>query len=368
MDSELDLIKKIEAYLFQELSEKEKLNFEDLRSTNPALDNKVVEHLNFLKNIKAYGEKKALKSQMDQIHAGLNLNDITHSVTETSSTIIDFWRRYKNNLAIAASVAIICTIITLLSTGQFNPNSHNTNYSALKRDMENIKKSQNALIRGYDVTSPNTKNNSQSQFGGSGFALTNTGYFVTNYHVVEGADSVYIQNNKGQSFKVNIIYIDPTYDIAILGIADSTFTKLAPLPYTFKKSVSDLGEEVYTIGYPRDEVVYGKGYLSSATGYGGDSTAYQVSIPVNPGNSGGPLLDNRGNVIGLIKGKQTQTDGAAFAIKSNFILQSVDNIPQDSLKTKLTITKQNNLAGLSRTQQIKKIEDFIFMIKVYNRD
>ncbi len=368
MESEIDLIKKIEAYLFQELSENEKNDFENQRSNNPALDHKVVEHLNFLKNIQAYGDKKSLKAEMDQIHAGLNLSDITHSVTETSSIIINFWHRYKTNLAIAASVGIICTIITLLSTGQFTKNSQNSNYSALKRDMDNIKKSQNALIRGYDVSTPNKTNNHPSQFGGSGFALTNNGYFVTNYHVVEGADSVYIQNNQGQSFKVNIIYIDPTYDIAILGISDSTFKNLPSLPYTFKKSVCDLGEEVYTIGYPRDEVVYGKGYLSSATGYGGDSTAYQVSIPVNPGNSGGPLLDNRGNIIGLIKGKQTQTDGAAFAIKSNFILQSLDNIPEDSLKKKLNINKQNNMAGLSRTQQIKKIEDFIFMIKVYNKD
>lgn len=368
MESEIDLIKKIEAYLFQELSEKEKLNFENLRYTNPTFDNKVVEHLDFLKNIKAYGEKKALKNQMNKIHDDLNINDIIHSITETSSTIINFWHRYKNNFAVAASVAIVCTIITLLSTGQLNSNTHNTNYSALKRDMENIKKSQNALIRGYDVTSTTVKSNSQSQFGGSGFALTNNGYFVTNYHVVEGADSVYIQNNKSQSYKVNIIYIDPAYDIAILGIADSTFAKLPPLPYTFKKTVSDLGEEVYTIGYPRDEMVYGTGYLSSATGYGGDSTAYQVSIPVNPGNSGGPLLDNKGNIIGLIKGKQTQTDGAAFATKSNFILQSLANIPQDSLKMKLNIAKQNNMAWLSRTQQIKKLEDFIFMIKVYNKN
>lgn len=367
MESEIELIKKIEAYLFQELNEKEKADFDHQRNTNPILDNKVVEHLAFLKTIEAYGEKKKLKAEMNGIHQSLDINEIKHSVTETSSSIINFWHKNQKNFAIAATVAIIATLATLLSTGQFSGKNNSSNYSALKRDMENIKKSQNALIRGYDATPANNiNNNNQGKYGGSGFALTNNGYFVTNYHVVEGADSVYIQNNKGQSFKVNIIYIDPSYDIAILGIADTTFTNLPTLPYTFKKLVSDLGEDVYTIGYPRDEVVYGKGYLSSATGYGGDSTAYQVSIPVNPGNSGGPLLDSRGNVIGLIKGKQTQTDGAAFAIKSNYILQSIANIPQDSLKKKLNISKQNNIAGLSRTQQIKKIEDFIFMIKVYN--
>jgi serine protease Do len=364
MESEIELLKKIEAYLFQELTEKEMAEFDLQRSLNSELDKKVADHLNFIKTIKNYGEKKQLINDMNIIHSNMDIEEIKHSVTETSAVIINFWSRYQKNFVVAATVAIFFTLATLLSTGQFFNNDHSSNYSALKRDMEIIKKSQNAMIRNYNVA-PKTNPN-QSQFGGSGFALTNNGYFITNFHVIEGADSVYIQNVKGQSFKVNIIYIDPSNDIAILGVADSTFKNLPALPYAFKKSVSDLGEEVYTIGYPRDDVVYGKGYLSSATGYRGDSTAYQVSIPVNPGNSGGPLLDSRGNIIGLIKGKQTQIDGAAFAIKSNCILKSIENIPQDSLKKKMNINKQNNIAGLSRTQQIKKIEDFIFMVKVYN--
>jgi S1-C subfamily serine protease len=272
------------------------------------------------------------------------------------------WKKHKKNLAVAASVAIVVTLVTLFSTGQFKKES-NPSYSALKRDMENIKRSQNALIRNI-----NSKNQdaTPSQFGGTGFALTSNGYLVTNYHVVEGADSIYVQNNKGESFKVETIYIDPASDIAVLQIIDPLFENLAALPYTFKRKDSDLGEDVYTFGFPKDDVVYGEGYLSSATGFGGDSIAYQVSIPVNPGNSGGPLLDNKGNIIGIVSGKQTQADGAAFAIKSNFLLKAIDNIPQDSLKEKITINKKNTLAGLSRTQRIKKMQDFIFVVKVYN--
>jgi len=114
-------------------------------------------------------------------------------------------------------------------------------------------------------------------------------------------------------------------------------------------------------------VVFGLGALTSATGYQGDTTEYQVSIPVNPGNSGGPLLDDKGNVIGIINAKQTQVAGAAFAVKSAYLLKAIQNIPSDSLSKSLTLNTKNTLAGLSRTQQLKKLKNYVFMVKVYNQ-
>ncbi len=364
--SELELIRKIEAYLYQEMTEEEVVAFELERRRDASLDEKVIAHIDFLKSVKSYGEVSALKSEMNKIHAEMEVEPVVVKPADSDDdNVFPLWRKYKKNLAVAASVAIITTLVTLFSTGQFKTKSESSSYSALKRDMENIKRSQNDLIRNINSKAVNKKI-APSQYGGTGFALSSNGYLVTNYHVVKGADSVYIQNNKGESFKVQTIYIDPSYDIAVLQITDPLFTSLANLPYTFKKSAADLGEDVYTIGYPRDEVVLGKGYLSAQTGFGGDSLQYQVSIPVNPGNSGGPLLDNKGNVIGVISGKQNQADGAAFAIKSDYLLKAIDNIPQDSLKKKIVINKKNSLASFNRTQQIKKIQDFIFMVKVYN--
>lgn len=365
MTSEFELAKKIEAYLYKEMSEEDMREFEMERSTNAALDQKVVEHLEFLKSVKTYGEVKALKSAMNVIHEEIDEKAIRNEVEETKSKIVALWDKYKRSLAVAASVAIVTTLVTLFSTGQFKSAKSDYTYRALKRDMETIKKSHNALVRNVNSKTTHT-NSAPSQFGGTGFALSSNGYVVTNYHVVQGADSVYIQNHKGESFKTQTIYVDPIYDIAVLYIDDPDFVPMGNLPYTFRKTVADLGEDVYTIGYPRDEVVLGKGYLSARTGFGGDSIQYQVSIPVNPGNSGGPLLDNKGNVIGIISGKQNQTDGAAFAIKSDYVLKAVESIEQDSVKNKIIINKKNSLASLNRTQQIKKLQDYIFMVKVYN--
>ncbi|MCY1528662.1 hypothetical protein D9M68_637760 [compost metagenome] len=123
---------------------------------------------------------------------------------------------------------------------------------------------------------------------------------------------------------------------------------------------------MYTLGYPKDDVVLGDGYVSSKSGINGDTLAYQVAIPVNPGNSGGPLLDNNGNIVGVINGKEMKTDGAAFAIKSHYIIEALNSIPRDSLNKRVSFGKKSNLQGLKRHKQIEKIQDFVFMIKVYN--
>ncbi len=363
MNSEIDLIKKIESYLHQEMSAEEAVSFEKERKSNSALDHKVISHLDFLKSLKSYGELNELKLAMNAIHDEMAIDTLLESLREKPTKVTVMWSRYRKNLAVAATVAIFMTLITLFSTGQFSQ-EHGSNYSELKRDMETIKRSQTALIRNIKTSSQQPKD--VSQYSGTGFALSSDGYIVTNYHVVKGADSIYVQNSKGDSFKAEPLYIDPAFDIAILQIKDIAFKHLSAVPYTFKKTNADLGEDVYTIGYPKDDVVYGKGYLSSATGFGGDSIAYQISIPVNPGNSGGPLMDTKGNVIGIVSGKQTQADGAAFAVKSDYLLKAVHSIPQDSLKQKIVIGKKNLLAGLNRTQQIKKMQDYIFIVKVYN--
>ena len=363
MNNDIELTDRIDAYLRRELTAVELSDFEKKISEDPAFELKVVEHRNFIQHLSEYGDRVLLSSDMEAIHEELDVKALKKELAPELPTIKHLWNKYRINTAIAASVALIAVCGTLLSTGYFSE-TISTNYSLLRREINSIKRSQNALIKNIN-DKPAKGPADPGQFGGTGFALSSNGYVVTNYHVIKDADSVYVQNYEGEAYKVKQIYVDPTYDLAVLQIIDPGFKKLASLPYTFKKSVSDVGEGVYTIGFPKDDQVYGEGYVSSRNGYAGDTVAYQVSIPVNPGNSGGPLLDNRGNVIGIINRKQTLADGAAFAIKSNYILKSIEAIPQDSLENKLTLSKRNTLSGLSRKEQFKKMQPYIFMVKVY---
>jgi len=363
MKSDLELINLIDAYLKGELSGTVLSDFEKLRKDDPSFDIKVVEHHSFVSSLSEYGSRIKLVSEMNTIHESLDIQAIKNNVAPEAPKYRRLWNKYRINTAIAASVAFIAVAATLLSTGYFSK-SFSNNVNLLRREINNMKRSQNALIKNIN-DKPSKGPSDPGEFGGTGFALSSNGYVVTNFHVVKGADSVYVQNSDGEAFKVKLIYIDPAYDLAVLQISDPSFENLATLPYTFKKSASDVGEDVFTIGFPRDEQVLGKGYVSAKNGFAGDTVAYQVSIPVNPGNSGGPLLDNRGNVIGIINGKQALLDGAAFAIKSSYILRSIDAIPQDSLDEKLVLNKRNSLAGLSRKDQFKKLEPYIYMVKVY---
>ena len=207
----------------------------------------------------------------------------------------------------------------------------------------------------------------KARFGGTGFAISGNGYIATAYHVVKGADSIYVQNGKG-SFKVQAIYTDPVNDVAVLKISDANFDNLPSLPYSIKKGMSGIGESVFTLGFPKDDIVLGDGYVSSKNGINGDTLAYQVAIPVNPGNSGGPLLDNNGNIVGIINGKENKTDGATFAVKSRYIMEALNAIPQDSLSKRVGYGKKSLLKGLKREKQVEKMQDYVFMIKVYNNN
>ncbi len=367
MENEQEFIRQADKYLNGEMEDRERVAFERYCEENADAAEQLATHRLFLQQLKEHADRVAFKNTLSAAAARYHAGD-SLAAEQREPLIVTLWNKFKVNSLVAASVAIVAVFSTLWMSGYYKTiEKTSTNYSALRRDMNDVKKNvnaQNAVIRNIN-NDKQRDDRSASNFGGTGFIISANGYVVTNYHVVRGADSVHLQSTKGESFKAKVIYIDPTHDLAMLRINDSTFAPLKNAPYTFKETPSELGEDVYTIGYPRDEVVYGQGYLSSRTGYAGDTTAYQISIPVNPGNSGGPVLDSKGNVVGIISGKQTGIDGASFAIKTEALLNSIAAIPVDSLESELVINKKNALGGLKRTEQVKKIQDYVYLVKVY---
>lgn len=362
MRNDIQLEAIIEDYLNGKLNAAELQAFEHLRNNDPIVDHKVVAHKVFLDSIQQYATVLTLKEQMDKAHEQLDVAALSAKVKPHSSRIVRIWRNNKSAIAVAASFLILAMI--MLYSIQ-NQTKQDGSFEALNREVSQIKRSQNTLIRNFNTKAVNN-NSAPAKFGGSGFAISSNGYILTNYHVIKGADSLYVQNSRGVSFKVKTYYSDPVNDIAILKVNDLSFRNLGALPYSIKKAGAGIGEPVYTLGYPKDDVVLGDGYVSSKTGINGDTLAYQVAIPVNPGNSGGPLLDNNGNIVGVINGKEYKTDGAAFAIKSKYIMEALNAIPQDSLSKRVAFGKRSALQGLKRNKQVQRIQDYVFMVKVYN--
>src|SRR5690606_13638575 len=358
-----DFLDWADQYLRGELSTEEVMAFENFCAAHNEYADIFEEHKLFLGLWKDTEEREAFRNKLK----AEGLQQTARKSHRAGDKIISFWKKLQINAGVAAAVALISVFSTLWLTGYFtNVKKATSDYSALRREMNSVKKNVNAQNRAIqNINNDNNKSSAAINYGATGFMLTRDGYVVTNNHVINGADSVHLQNSKGESFRARIVYSDPLKDLAILHIDISNFKKHKSVPYTFRKQNSELGEDIYTIGFPRDEAVYGQGYLSSNTGYGGDTTAYQISIPVNPGNSGGPVLDSRGNVIGIISGKQKGIDGAAFAIKTKELIETLDQIPQDSLKGNIVLDGKNSLANLPRTEQIKRIQDYIYIVKIF---
>ena len=78
------------------------------------------------------------------------------------------------------------------------------------------------------------------------------------------------------------------------------------------------------------------------------------------------VLDSHGNLVGVIKSKQNQADGPTFAIKAKYLCKVLQAIPADSIHNAVNLAPKSSMYGLSRTQQLKKLQSYIFMVKVYN--
>lgn len=368
MSENNQLTETIERYLNGEMTKAERASFEKLRGEDADVNTKVAEHKHFTNLIKQYGERLELEKRLDAIHDEIDIHALEDELMIHPSWVVRMWRNHHSKISVAASIAIFAVLCTLFFTGYLS--NRELNYVQLVRDVNalnhKIDKTNHTLT---ELNHSGKVNINPGNFKGTGFALSSNGYIVTNFHVIRNADSIYVQSNDGKSYRTKVVYTEPGSDLAVLQINDPSFRTLGAIPYAFKKAETDIGENVFTVGYPRDAMVLGPGYLTASTGYMGDTTAYQVSIPVNPGNSGGPLLDNRGNLIGIIDAKQTHMEGAGFAIKSSYLFKAIKDIPADSLKgnTLNILSSKNILAGLTRQQQIKKLQNYVFMVRVYNQ-
>ena len=90
------------------------------------------------------------------------------------------------------------------------------------------------------------------------------------------------------------------------------------------------------------------GIISSRTGYEGNVAQYQISAPVQPGNSGGPLFDKDGNIIGVVQAKHSLAENAGYAIKASYVRNLIDLLP-----TPITLPEHNILKGKTLTQQVE---------------
>lgn len=218
----------------------------------------------------------------------------------------------------------------------------------------------------YTKIFPLNKPEKKQKSSGTCFLINSQGYLVTNYHVVKNAKSINIRGIDGNyttSTSADIVLSDANNDIAILKLKGS-FNNIPEIKYPFQYSRVAVGTEVYVLGYPLlatmgDEIKLTSGIVSSNSGYQGDITTYQISAPVQPGNSGGPVFDKQGNIIGIVSSKHLGTENVSYAIKLSYLNNVLLSLPFD-----LNINSVNRLSALPFTSKVAEIKGFVYIIEI----
>tara|TARA_B110000971_G_C19989074_1_gene491071 strand:+ start:43 stop:1587 length:1545 start_codon:yes stop_codon:yes gene_type:complete len=261
-----------------------------------------------------------------------------------------------------ASMPNIAMLEVTIPNGNSNENIKS---SFLKLYPSNVVSSNNNPSEGsYNQNDKNWKGN------GSGIIISTNGYIVTNNHVVDKMSEFEVEFKRGQeikSFHAKVVKTDPTNDLAILMIDDDNFINFKSVPYNFKTRSADIGSEVYALGYPKALTLMGKdikftdGRISSKTGFKGDITSYQTTTPIQPGNSGGPLFDHNGNLLGINSAKIVSDDveGVSYTIKASYLLNLIDVLPES-----IPIPNSTWVGTKPLTEQIKILSNYVVLIKV----
>jgi len=366
---DIKILDAVERYIRGEMTPDERLYFEQLRKTNPEVDQLVVEHTLFLQQMNRFGVWKKFKQALHDTHTDLaEQGKINSSRLQGKAKVVYMWKRYKRVVAIAASIAGITAIIISSLVWSLSPKTPISEIEKLKGkyiELDKKNREQDKEINSFKNTiSVPAHPPIVYKTGGTGFLIDSKGYLVTNAHVIENARNIAVQNNKGIEFNAEVVFTDNQKDIAILKIKDAGFKPVNSIPYTISKASTDLAEPIFTLGYPRNEIVYGEGYLSATTGFNGDTLSCQIAIAANPGNSGSPVLNRNGEVIGILSTRQRTAEGVVFATNSKYIYQALNELKKDSTYKNVKLPVASGIKSMDRKQQVKKVEDCVFMVKV----
>ena len=204
---------------------------------------------------------------------------------------------------------------------------------------------------------------------GSGFFITEDGYLITNEHVVKDAAQVRLVTSAGL-ISARVVKVDAANDLALLK-AEGRF---ASLPIAASRAMK-LGGTVATVGFPNIGLQgfapkFARGEIASLSGAGDDARYFQISVPVQPGNSGGALVDERGNVVGVVSAKLNAAAALAssgalpenvnYAVKSSYLLSFLEVFADGQLKL-----KEANGKEIKFEEVVEKAKQAAVLVLVY---
>jgi S1-C subfamily serine protease len=210
---------------------------------------------------------------------------------------------------------------------------------------------------------------SRPQSSGTGFFITDDGYLITNAHVVGDSTQVRVRTASGL-LPAKVVKVDTGDDLALL----KTEGAFAPLPVT-TSGPTKLGATVITVGFPNIDLQgfepkFSRGEIGSLAGLQDDQHFFQISVAVQPGNSGGALVDEHGNAIGVVSGKLsakatlstsgTLPENVNYARKSSFLLGFLESVPEVAGKL-----PSPNTTDLKSEEVVERAQKTAVLVLVY---
>ena len=349
---------KIDGYLSGNLSSDELKEFEEELKNNKKFAKEVEEQSKLIKLMDEHYSNLRIKNNLNAVHHKHKIKP-----EKNKSKLV----RLITTISVAASISIIATLSTLYISGWYNYGKHVEKFTQLHSKIDNISSVQESIWEEFSNSKKKKKETAPSYPFGTSFSIASNGYLATNYHVINGVDSIYVSCllDSVCKYKAELIMKDKKHDLAILKINDANFESFGKLPYVIDNKETILSEQVYTLGYSKRDIVYSNGSVSSLTGFRSDTTSYQISIPLNPGNSGSPLINSKGNILGIISGKHSVKEGTAFAKRSLYLTNMLDSISNDTSLVKPEIQKHSSIKWMKRTDQVKKLQPYIYKVEVF---
>lgn len=347
-------------YLNGEMDEAEKNAFEERLNHSESLKTAFEDYKDFAKKIVEGAEYSQIIEQLDTIHADL--------YPQKKSRVIkpQFWIF----AGVAASIALLIFFNPFglnLSTGgdsAYEPLANNDVYSEEALEMEDQINEEyvtdlDSVEMNYEIIplGDNLEEIDITPFG-TAFLIAENGFFLTSKHLVENYSGFVLQQKElGFTFEVSVVYRDTLLDFAVLKCSEKMADRLEAVPFELVTESPELGDEVFTLGYPKKDIVYTEGVVSSETGYNSDSIYFEVSLPSNAGHSGAPLFNEDGNLIGIITAQHSDKQAVTYVLKHDYINDRL-GVLADSLGMDLSSNYSKKMGNTNRL--IKLYRPFIF--------
>ncbi len=194
---------------------------------------------------------------------------------------------------------------------------------------------------------------------GSGFFITDDGYFITNYHVIDGVEEILLVYND-KSYLARIAAKNKEKDLALLKV-EGCFKFL----HIEESKACEVGQNIFTVGYPKISLQglmpkVTKGIVSSLTGFQDETSQSQIDAPIQPSNSGGPVVNEDGKVVGVAVAKLRNAENVNYMIKTDELLVFLPKGVRSAInKTEYGLTEKSNI--------LKNVMECVALVVCYDR-